>query len=83
MISANPTLDLLLQDKSNECKNRNSASSHRISAFGFPTFLAVHIAIMVLIHSNVLKTRRNEKLRDRKEQRRQPLQGSYVNESVS
>jgi hypothetical protein len=55
--------DLLLQDKSSECKPRNSVGSHRLSAFGFPGALAVHITLCV--------------------GRRQVLQGSYVNQSVS
>jgi hypothetical protein len=84
MIVSNPALGLLLQDKSNECKRRNSVGSHRVSAFAFPVALAVHIAVLVLIYSHVLKKRRdeNEKLRDMKEERRQVLQGSYVNQSV-
>jgi hypothetical protein len=63
MIFANPALDLLLQDKSNECKQRNSVGSHRFSAFAFPAFLAVHIALWVTIYSHVLRKRRTEKLR--------------------
>jgi hypothetical protein len=78
MIFANPTLDLLLQDKSNECKQRNVVGSHRVSAFSFPAFMAVHIAILVTMYSHVVKKRRNEKLRDTKEDRRQVLQVSSL-----
>jgi hypothetical protein len=66
MISANPVLDLLLQYKSNECKQRHSVDSHRISAFAFPGFLAFQIAYWVTIYSHVLKKRRDQKLRDTK-----------------
>ncbi len=83
MMFANPVLELLLQDKTNECKQRNSVASHRISAFGFPTFLAVHIAFWVLIYSHVLKKRRDEKYRDTKEDRRNVRQVSYANASMS
>ncbi len=44
MILDHPALDLLLQDKSNECKQRNSVGSHRISALAFPIFWVMHIA---------------------------------------
>jgi hypothetical protein len=67
MISANPVLDLLLQNKSSECKPRYSVGSHRISAFAFPAFLAFQIAYWVTIYSHVLKKRRDQKLRDTKE----------------
>jgi hypothetical protein len=84
MIFANPRLELLLQDKSNECKQRNSVGSHRISSFGFPVFLAAHTAILVLIYGNVLKKRREERLRSKKRGGNpQILLGSYVNVSVS
>jgi hypothetical protein len=73
MIFINPALDLLLQGKSNECNQRNSVGSHRISAFGFPIFLAVQIAYWVLIYSHVVKKRRTENLRDTKVENR-----SYV-----
>jgi hypothetical protein len=63
MIFTNSSLDFPLQDKSNECKMRNSVNSHRISAFAFPISLAIHIACWVLIHSHVLKKRRAEKRR--------------------
>ena len=79
---ANPALDLLLQDKRNECKQRNSVGSHRCSAFAFPAALAVHIALLVTIYSHVLKKRRGEKLRDTKAESGEVLQGSYVNQSV-
>jgi hypothetical protein len=82
MIFANPVLDLLLQDKSSECKQRNSVGSHRTFAFAFPAVLAGHIAFLVMIYSQVVKKRRDEKLRDTTESR-QVLQGSYVNQSVS
>jgi hypothetical protein len=59
MIFANPALELLLQDKSNECKQRNSVGSHRISAFGFPIFVAFHITWWVGIYS---QKRRRQKL---------------------
>jgi hypothetical protein len=59
MIFANPALDL--QDKSNECKQRNSVGSNRISAFGFSNFLAVHIACLVLIYTYVLRKKREER----------------------
>ncbi len=78
MIFANPALDLLSQDKSNECKRRNSVGSHRMSAFGFPGFMAVHIAYWLTIYSHALKKRRDEKLRDTKEDRRQGLQVSSL-----
>ncbi len=80
MIFMNPTLGLLLQDKSNnECKQRNSVGSHRISAFGFAIFLAFHITLWLTIYTHVLKKRQDEKPR---EERRQVLQGSYANVSV-
>ncbi len=77
MIVANPALGLLLQDKRNECKRRNSVGSHRISAFAFPAALAVHIALLVTIYSHVLKKRRGKMLR-MKEERRQVLQVSSL-----
>jgi hypothetical protein len=74
MLFANPALGLLLQDKSNECKQRNSVASHRISAFGFPIFLAMHITLWVLIYSHVLKKRRETYLTKKEEiDRRQVL----------
>jgi hypothetical protein len=82
MIFANPALDLLLQDKSNECKKRNLIGSHRFSAFAFPAFFAVQIAVLVLIYSHVLKKRRDEKRRDKKE-KRQVLQVSSLISSQS
>ncbi len=79
MIFSNPVLDLLLQDKRNECKQRNSVGSHRLSAFGFPAVLAVHIACWVLIYSHVLKKRRDEFLTKKKEsESRQVLQVSSL-----
>jgi hypothetical protein len=79
MIFANPVLDLLLQDKSNECKQRNFVGSHRISAFEFPVFLAFHITYWVMIYSHVLKERRDKKLqRTTEEERRQVLQVSSL-----
>jgi hypothetical protein len=79
MIFANPVLELLLQDKGNDCKQRNSVGSHRISAFGFPIFLAVHIACLVLIYSHVLTKRREEYLTKKKEREsRQVLQISSL-----
>jgi hypothetical protein len=78
MIFVNPALGLLLQDKSNECKQRNSVGSQRLFAFGFPVYLAVHIALWVTIYSHVLKKRRDEKLRDTKEEHRQVLQVSSL-----
>jgi hypothetical protein len=78
MIVLNPALDLLLQDKSNECERRNSVGSHRVSAFAFPVTLATHITVWLIIYSHVLKKRRNEKLRDTKEERRQVLQVSSL-----
>jgi hypothetical protein len=81
MIFANPALGLLLQDESNECKKRNSVGSHRISAFGFPVFLAVHIiAFWVVIYSHVLKKRRDEKLlpETKEEELRHALQVSSL-----
>jgi hypothetical protein len=80
MIFANPAVGVLLQDESNECKKRNSVSSHRMSAFGLLAFLAVHIAFLVVIYSHVLKKRRDEKLR---EERRQVLQVSWLISSQS
>jgi hypothetical protein len=61
MIVANPALGLLLQDKSNECKQRNSVGSHRWSAFGFPIFLAFHISFWLTIYTHALKKRRSQK----------------------
>ncbi len=79
MIFANPALGLLSQDKSNECKQRNSVGSHRILAFGFPAVLAVHIACCVLIYSHVLKKRRDEFVTKKKEsESRQVLQVSSL-----
>jgi hypothetical protein len=78
MIFANPALDLLLQDKSNECKQRNLVGAHRISAFAFPAFLAVHLALLVTIYSHAVKKRRDEKLRDTKEERYQVLEVSSL-----
>jgi hypothetical protein len=75
MIFVNPVLDLLLQDKSNECKQRNPVGSHRASAFAFPAFMAVHIAILVLLYSHVAKKRRDTK---EKEDRRQVLEESSL-----
>ncbi len=71
MIFVNPVLGLLLQDKSDECKQRNSVGSHRFFAFGFPVFFAVHVGLCVTIYSHVLKERR-----DTKEEHRQVLQVS-------
>jgi hypothetical protein len=62
MIFVNPALDLLLQGKSNECKKRNLVGSHRISAFGFPIFLALHMTYWVLIYSHVMRKRRDQKI---------------------
>jgi hypothetical protein len=78
MIVVNPALDLFLQDKSNECKQRNSVGSHRCSAFAFLAFLAVHIAVLLVIYSHVVKKRRDEKLQNTKEDRRQVLQVSSL-----
>jgi hypothetical protein len=83
MIFANPVLDLLLQDKSNACKQRNSVGSHRISAFGFPIFLAFHMTFWVMMYSQVLKERRDEQLRRTTEERRQVLQVSLLISSQS
>jgi hypothetical protein len=80
MIFANPALGLILRGESNECEKRNSVTSHRISAFGFPILLAVHIAFLVMIYSHVLKKRRDEKLR---EERRQVLQVPWLISSQS
>jgi hypothetical protein len=82
MIVINPALGLLLQDKSNECKQRNADGSRRLSAIGFLAFFAVHIAFWLTIYSHVVKKRRDEKVRDTKEDGRQVLQGSYVNASL-
>jgi hypothetical protein len=79
MILANPELDLLLQDKSNECKQRNSVGSQRIFAFAFPICLAQHIALWVTIYSHVVKKRRGQT----KEDRRQILQVSSLISSQS
>jgi hypothetical protein len=78
MIFANPVLDLLLQDKSDECKQRHSVGSHRISAFGFPAVLAFHITVWVAIYSHVMKERRDEQLRRTSEESRQVLQVSSL-----
>jgi hypothetical protein len=78
MIFASPALDLLLQDKSNECKQRNLVGSHRLSAFVFPIFVAFHITFWVVIYNHALKERRDEKLRRTIEEQRQVLQISYV-----
>ncbi len=67
MIVFNPALDLLLQDKRNECERRNSVGSHRVSAFVLPGFLATHMTIWLIIYSHVLKKRRVEKLRERRQ----------------
>jgi hypothetical protein len=83
MIFVNPALDLLLQDKSNKCKQRNSDGSHRISAFAFPAVLAGHIALWLTIYSHLLKKRREEKLRDTKDDGRQVLQVSSLISSQS
>jgi hypothetical protein len=84
MIFANPALGLLLQDKSNnECKQRNSVGSHRISAFGFPIFLAFLITFWMGLYNHVLKKRRDAELRRMKEESRQVLQVSYVLASAS
>jgi hypothetical protein len=78
MIFVSPALGLLLQDKSNECKKRNPVGSHRLFAFGFPVYLAMHIGLWVTIYSHVLKKRRDEKLRDTKEEHRQVVQVSSL-----
>jgi hypothetical protein len=79
MIFASPALDLLLQDKSNECKQRNSAGSHRISAFGFLAFLAIHVSLLVMIYSHVLRKNRDSYLTKNKEREsRQVLQISSL-----
>jgi hypothetical protein len=62
MIFANPELGLLFQDKSNECKQRNSLGSHRWSAFGFPIFLAFHITFSLMIYTHALKKMRRQTL---------------------
>jgi hypothetical protein len=61
MIFVNPVFGLLLQDKSDECKQRNSVGSHRLFAFEFPVYFAVHIALWVTIYSHVLKKKREER----------------------
>jgi hypothetical protein len=79
MIFANPALGLLLQDKSNECKQRNVVGSHRFFAFGFPAFLAIHIGLWVTIYSHVLKKRRDKYLTEKKgRERHQALQISSL-----
>jgi hypothetical protein len=78
MILANPALDLLLQDKKNECKQRNSVGSHRTFAFFLSAAFAVHIGLLLTIYSHVLKKRRDEKLRSTKEDGRQVLQVSSL-----
>jgi hypothetical protein len=78
MIVTNPALGLLLQDKGNECKQRNSVGSRRASAIGFPLFFAGQIAYWLTIYSHVVKKRRDEKLRDTKEDGRQVLQVSSL-----
>ncbi len=62
MIVANPALDLLLQDKSDKCKQRSSVDSHRLSAFGFAIFLAFHITFLLGIYTRELKKRRSQKV---------------------
>ena len=83
MIFANPALGLLLQDKSNECKQRNSVGSHRMFAFGFPGFMATHIALWLTIYSHALKKRRDEKLRHMKKGHCPVLQESSLISSQS
>jgi hypothetical protein len=83
VVFANPALGFLLQDKSSECRQRNLVGSHRLSAFGFPAVLALHISFWVLIYTHVLKQRRDKTLRYTKEECRHVLQGSYNNASAS
>ncbi len=78
MICVNPVFGLLLQDKSDECKQRNAVGSHRLFAFGFSVYFSVHIGLWVTIYSHMLKKRRDEKLRDAKEDRPQVLQVSSL-----
>ncbi len=78
MIVANPALGLLLQDESNECKQRNSVGFHRMSAFGFPVFGAFHITLLVLLYSHVLKKRREKYLKKKERESRQVLQISLM-----
>jgi hypothetical protein len=61
LIFSNPALGLLLQDKSNECKQRNSIGSHRVSAFGFAVFLAFHINLWLTMYTHLLKKWRSQK----------------------
>jgi hypothetical protein len=60
MMFINPALGLLLKDKSNECKQRNSVGSQLFSAFGFAALSAIHIGLWVTIYSHVLRKRREE-----------------------
>ena len=83
MIFANPALGLILRGESNECEKRNSVTSHRISAFGFPIFLAFLITCWMGLYNHVLKKRRDAELRRMKEESRQVLQVSYVLASAS
>jgi hypothetical protein len=84
MIFANPALGLLLQDKTYECKQRNSGGSYRMCAFGFPAVFAVHIACWMTIYSHVLKKRRETYLTMKKERdSRQILQISSLISSQS
>jgi hypothetical protein len=61
MILANPALDFLLQDKSNECKKRNSVGSDRTFTFAFSILLACTISFWVLIHTYVLRKKREKR----------------------
>jgi hypothetical protein len=83
MIFVSPVFGLLLQDKSDKCKQRNSVGSNRLFALVFPIYLAMHIALWVTIYSHALKKRRDEKLRDTKEGHRQVLQVSSLISSQS
>jgi hypothetical protein len=78
MIVANPVLDLILQDKSNECKNRNSVGSHRVFALIFPSCLAIHIVFWVLIYAHVLRGKREEQYKKKEMEGRQVLQISSL-----
>ena len=79
MMIGSPALGLLLQHKSNECKQRNSVGSHRMSAFGIPLCLAMHIMLWLMIYSHVVRERREEYLTMKKEmESRQALQISSL-----
>ncbi len=72
MVLANAVFGL--QEESNECKRRSTIGSNRLALILFPTVLAAHIAIWMLIYAHVTTKRRDMTLRDTKREHHPSLQ---------